>query len=150
MTPSRRRAASLLVSFFAGFLFAAGLTLSGMTQPDKVIGFLDVKEMLIGRFPGLWDPTVGLMLLGALAISLIGFSVTPYASVRPWFTRAFMVSKRETVDGRLVSGAVVFGIGWGISGYCPGPALASLLTGHLDVAIFVLAMLPGMWLARKI
>ncbi len=150
MTPGSRSNAELAISFVAGFIFAAGLTLSGMTQPDKVIGLLDVKELFVGTFPGLWDPSVGLALLGALMISLIGFSATPYASARPWFTPAFVLPVRDLVDGRLVSGAVIFGVGWGLSGYCPGPALASLLTGHIDVAIFVLAMLPGMWLARKI
>ena len=121
-----------------------------MTQPDKVIGFLDLKEMFIGAFPGTWDPTLGIVMAGAVMITLIGFAATPYASVRPWFTARFVLPRRQTVDGRLVVGAVIFGIGWGLSGYCPGPALATLLTGQIDVAIFVLAMLPGMWLARKI
>lgn len=124
--------------------------MSGMTQPDKVIGFLDVQAMFVGAFPGVWDPSLGLVMLGAVMVALIAFSVTPYASVRPWFAASFVLPTRESMDGRLVSGAVIFGIGWGLSGYCPGPVLASLLTGHIDVAIFVLAMLPGMWLARKI
>ncbi len=144
------RGAELLISFVAGFIFAAGLTLSGMTQPDKVIGFLDVKEMFIGTFPGLWDPSLGFVMAGAVLITLIGFAATPYASIKPWFSSAFVLPTREVVDVRLVAGAVIFGMGWGLSGYCPGPALASLLTGQLDVAVFVLAMLPGMWLARKI
>ncbi len=149
-TKSRRPAAELLISFVAGLIFAAGLTMSGMTQPDKVIGFLDVKEMFAGPFPGKWDPTLGIVMAGAVMIALIGFAATPYASVRPWFTARFLLPKRQTVDGRLVTGAVIFGVGWGLSGYCPGPALATLLTGQIDIAIFVLAMLPGMWLARKI
>ena len=149
-TKSHRPAAELLISFVAGLIFAAGLTMSGMTQPDKVIGFLDVKEMFVGPFPGKWDPTLGIVMAGAVMIALIGFSATPYASVRPWFTARFVLPKRQTVDGRLIAGAVIFGVGWGLSGYCPGPALATLLTGQIDVAIFVLAMLPGMWLARKI
>lgn len=145
-----RHAGELLVSLAAGFVFAAGLTLSGMTQPDKVIGFLNVKELFVGAFPGQWDASVGLVMLGAVMISVIGFAATPYASVRPWFARTFVISRRNAVDGRLLSGAIIFGIGWGLSGYCPGPALAALLTGHIDTAIFVMAMLPGMWLARKI
>ena len=149
-TTSHPPVAELLLSFVAGLVFAAGLTLSGMTQPDKVIGFLDLKEMFIGTFPGTWDPTLGIVMAGAVMITLIGFAATPYASVRPWFTARFVLPRRQTVDGRLVVGAVIFGIGWGLSGYCPGPALATLLTGQIDVAIFVLAMLPGMWLARKI
>ncbi len=149
-TFANRHNAELLISFAAGFIFAAGLTMSGMTQPDKVIGFLDIKEMFVGEFPGLWDPTLGIVMAGAVMISLIGFAATPYASMRPWFTERFILSTRNVVDGRLLAGAVIFGIGWGLSGYCPGPALATLLTGQIDIAIFVLAMLPGMWLARKI
>lgn len=145
-----RHSAELLISFFAGFVFSAGLTVSGMTQPDKVIGFLDIKEMFVGEFPGLWDPALGIVMFGAVLISLIGFAATPYASIRPWFTDRFTLPRREIVDGRLIAGAMIFGIGWGLSGYCPGPALATLLTGQIDIAIFVLSMLPGMWLARKI
>jgi uncharacterized membrane protein YedE/YeeE len=145
-----RHTAELVISFFAGFVFSAGLTLSGMTQPDKVIGFLDIKELFVGEFPGLWDPSLGIVMFGAVLISLIGFATTPYASIRPWFTERFTLPTRKMVDGRLIAGAIIFGIGWGLSGYCPGPALATLLTGQIDIAIFVLAMLPGMWLARKI
>ena len=144
-----RNTAELLISFAAGFIFSAGLTMSGMTQPEKVIGFLDVKEMFVGEFPGLWDPTLGIVMLGAVMISLIGFAATPYASIRPWFTDRFTLPTRKMVDGRLVVGAVIFGVGWGLSGYCPGPVIATLLTGQIEIAIFVLAMLPGMWLARK-
>lgn len=149
-TGTRRSAAELLISFVAGLIFAAGLTMSGMTQPDKIIGFLNLREMFVGEFPGTWDPTLGIVMTGAVMIALMGFTATPYASVRPWFTTRFMLPQRERVDGRLIAGALIFGVGWGLSGYCPGPALATLLTGQIDVAIFVLAMLPGMWLARKI
>ena len=145
-----RNTAELMVSFVAGFIFAAGLTMSGMTQPSRVIGFLDIQQMFVGKFPGLWDPTLGIVMFGAVMIALIGFAATPYASVRPWFTDRFILPTRRIVDERLIAGAVIFGIGWGLSGYCPGPALATLMTGQIDVAIFVLAMLPGMWLARKI
>lgn len=145
-----RGRAELLVSLLAGFIFSAGLVMSGMTQPDKVIGFLDIQGLFAGPFPGLWDPTLGLVMLGAVMVSLIAFSATPYASARPWFTCSFVLPTRENVTARLVLGAVFFGVGWGLSGYCPGPALASLLTGQVDTAIFVMAMLPGMWLARKI
>lgn len=147
---ANRRSAELVISFIAGFVFSAGLTLSGMTQPAKVIGFLDIKEMFVGPFPGEWDPSLGFVMLGAVMIALVGFAATPYASVRPWFTNRFMLPARGDVDGRLIVGAIIFGVGWGLSGYCPGPVIANLLTGQIDVAIFVLAMLPGMWLARKI
>ena len=144
------RAAELLIAFAAGLIFAAGLTLSGMTQPDKVIAMLDLKELLVGPFPGQWDGTLLFVALGAVLIALLGYTLTPRASVRPWFTRAFVLSSGGRSDGRLIAGAVVFGVGWGMSGYSPATALASLLTGQLDTVIFVLAMLPGMWLARKL
>jgi len=144
------KASVLLIAFLAGCIFAAGLTLSGMTLPAKVIAFLDIKEMFIGEFPGNWDPALLFVVLGALAIALLGFALTPYASIRPWFGTDFVLSTRRRVDGRLIAGALVFGIGWGLSGYSPATALASLLTGQIDTVVFVLAMLPGMWLAGKL
>lgn len=142
--------AVLVISFISGVIFAAGLTLSGMTEPEKVIGFLDLKEMFVGPFPGRWDASLLFVVLGALAVALLGYALTPYASVKPWFAREFVLSSRRGVDVRLIIGAMVFGVGWGLSGYSPATALASLLTGQIDTAIFVLAMLPGMWLAGKI
>lgn len=146
----RSRLSALLIAFLSGCIFAAGLTLSGMTQPEKVIAFLDIPSAFHGNFPGHWDPSLGLVVLGALAVALLGFALTPYASVRPWFNRSFMLSNRRRIDGRLIGGAVVFGLGWGMSGYSPSTALASLLTGQVDTVVFVLAMLPGMWLAGKL
>jgi len=143
-------AAVLLISFVSGVIFAAGLTLSGMTEPRKVIGFLDLKEMFAGPFPGQWDASLLFVVLGAVAVALLGYALTPYASVKPWFAREFVLSSRRGIDTRLIAGALVFGVGWGLSGYSPATALASLLTGQIDTAIFVLAMLPGMWLAGKI
>jgi len=143
-------AAELLIAFAAGLIFAAGLTLSGMTQPERVIAMLDLKELLVGAFPGQWDGTLLFVALGAVLVALLGYTLTPRASVRPWFTSSFVLSDGGRSDGRLVAGAVVFGVGWGISGYSPATALASLLTGQLDTVVFVLAMLPGMWLARKL
>ncbi len=140
-------APALLIAFVAGCIFAAGLTLSGMTQPEKVIAFLDIKEMFIGDFPGNWDASLLFVVLGALAVALLGFALTPYASIRPWFTTAFRLSSRRRIDGRLIAGAILFGIGWGLGGYSPATALASLLTGQIDTVVFVLAMLPGLWVA---
>jgi len=153
LNPRRRAvgaAARLIVAFAAGLVFAAGLTLSGMTQPDKVMAFLDIKEMFVGTFPGRWDASLLFVVLGALAIALLGYSLTPRASLKPWFARAFVLSTRRGIDTRLIAGAVVFGIGWGLSGYSPATALASLLTGQIDTVMFVLAMLPGMWVAGKL
>ncbi len=149
-TKPRSRALAVLIAFVAGVIFSAGLTLSGMTQPEKVIAFLDLKEMFVGSFPGQWDASLLFVVIGALAVALLAFTLTPYASVRPWFTSAFVLSNRNRIDGRLIAGALVFGIGWGLSGYSPATALASLMTGQIDTVMFVLAMLPGMWLAGKL
>lgn len=149
-TPPLRAGGELLVSLFAGFVFAAGLVMSGMTQPSKVLAFLDVKEMAAGPFPGNWDPSLAFVMGGAVMVTLVAFFATPRASVRPWFGRAFVLPRREMIDLRLVLGAIFFGVGWGLSGYCPGPAMATLLIGQMDTVIFVMAMLPGMWLARKV
>lgn len=143
------RTSAFLIAFAAGCIFAAGLILSGMTQPEKVIAFLDIQGMFVGGFPGHWDASLLFVVIGALAVALLGFALTPYASIRPWFAAEFMLSTRRRVDGRLIAGAMVFGIGWGLSGYSPATALASLLTGQIDTVAFVLAMLPGMWLAGK-
>jgi len=145
-----RSGAELVISFLAGFIFSAGLVMSGLTQPEKVIGFLDIQQMFAGAFPGRWDASLGVVIGGAVVVTLVGFALTPYASARPWFGRSFSLPRHERIDARLVLGAVIFGLGWGLSGYCPGPALASLLTGQIDTVIFVMAMLPGMWLARKL
>lgn len=149
-TPPLRAGAELLVSLFAGFVFAAGLVMAGMTQPAKVLAFLDVKEMAAGPFPGQWDPSLAFVMGGAVLVTLVAFFATPRASLRPWFTRSFVLPRRDSIDLRLVLGAIFFGVGWGLSGYCPGPAMATLLIGQMDTVIFVMAMLPGMWLARKI
>jgi uncharacterized protein len=149
-TPPLRAGGELLVSLFAGFVFAAGLVMSGMTQPSKVLAFLDVKEMAVGPFPGNWDASLAFVMGGAVMVTLVAFFATPRASVRPWFGRSFVLPRRERIDLRLVLGAIFFGIGWGLSGYCPGPAMATLLIGQMDTVIFVMAMLPGMWLARKV
>lgn len=140
----------LWLAAVAGVVFAAGLTLGGMTDPRRVLAFLDMRAMFEGDFPGRWDPTLGLVLLGAVSVSLLAFWLTPSYAKKPWFTAEFMLPRKMPVDTRLIAGAILFGIGWGIIGYCPGPALATLFTGDFDVALFVLAMLPGMYLGRKI
>ena len=95
---SAKRSAELVISFVAGLIFAAGLVLSGMTQPEKIIGFLDIKEMFVGAFPGQWNYTLGIVMAGAVAISLLAFSLTPYASIRPWFAANFVWPRRAGVD----------------------------------------------------
>jgi uncharacterized protein len=145
-----------LLSFAAGLLFALGLVLSGMTQPAKVLGFLNVMGLQQGiswqAAPGYWDPSLALVMGGALMVTLLAFAITPkltHPHGKPWFEDAFHLPTRSDIDGKLVAGGVLFGIGWGLAGYCPGPALASLLVGGVDVLAFCAAMLAGMWGAKK-
>lgn len=132
------------VALVAGVIFAAGLTLGGMTDPRKVQGFLDIG----GVFSGRWDPSLAFVMGGALLVSLIAFATVKTREM-PWASAKFTLPARRDVDIRLVLGAVLFGIGWGIAGFCPGPAFASLLSGGAGVLYFVAAMLVGMLVAKK-
>ena len=126
-----------LTSFAAGLLFGMGLLLSGMANPAKVIGFLDVA--------GAWDPSLALVMAGAIATALVPFTWAKRRERSLLDAPMRLPSKRE-LDGRLIGGSLVFGIGWGVAGICPGPAIAVLLSGHWQVVLFVLAMLGGMLL----
>ena len=152
--PATSLVASLLLALAAGLLFALGLVLSGMAQPAKVIGFLNLAGLAQGEFPGAWDPSLAFVMGGAVMVMLLAFRITPARASqpqrRPWFSSRFEWPQQERIDAPLLQGAVIFGVGWGLSGYCPGPALATVLTGQIDTAIFVMAMLPGMYLARKV
>jgi uncharacterized protein len=132
------------VALVAGLIFAAGLTLGGMTDPKKVLGFLDVGGLGAGR----WDPTLAFVMGGALLVSLIAFAMIKTRQA-PWVASRFDLPARRDIDARLVIGAVLFGAGWGIAGYCPGPALASVLFGGADILFFVAAMAIGMIVAKK-
>ncbi len=132
------------IALVAGLIFAAGLTLGGMTDPRKVQGFLDVG----GIFAGRWDASLAFVMGGALLVSLAVFA-TVKTKETPWANAKFELPARRDIDARLVVGAALFGTGWGIAGYCPGPAFASLLTGGADVLWFVAAMLVGMVVAKK-
>ncbi len=125
----------LLACFLIGGLFGAGLAISGMMNPAKVIGFLDLA--------GDWDPTLAVVMAAALAISAAGYAVQRRRA-RPLLAGAFRIPPAGVVDARLVAGAVLFGVGWGIAGFCPGPAIAALSTGRWDVALFVVSMAAGM------
>ena len=126
-----------LTSFAAGLLFGLGLLLSGMANPAKVIGFLDGA--------GAWDPSLALVMVGAIATALVPFTWAKRRERSLLDAPMRLPSKRE-LDGRLIGGSLVFGIGWGVAGICPGPAIAVLLSGHWQVVLFVLAMLGGMLL----
>ncbi len=125
----------LLVALVSGLLFGLGLTVSGMINPAKVLGFLD--------FAGHWDPSLALVMLAAIPVAALGFAVGRGRRL-PLYAPAFSMPAKSQVDVRLVSGAVMFGIGWGLAGFCPGPALASIGFGGWRVLVFVAAMLAGM------
>ena len=128
-----------LASFLVGLMFGVGLTVSEMINPEKVIGFLD--------FTGDWDPTLAFVMAAALAVATLGFALARRRR-EPYLGGAFQISPRRDLDTRLIGGAIVFGLGWGMAGFCPGPAIAALATGQLPVLAFVAAMLAGMWLHR--
>ena len=130
-----------LVAFVAGLLFAAGLGCAGMTQPGKVIGFLDVT--------GAWDPSLALVMMGAIGVH--GFVLLrTKARTRPLLSGHFDGPTSRTIDRDLVLGAALFGLGWGASGFCPGPALVSLVTLSPGVWAFVGAMIVGIALTHTV
>ena len=122
-------------ALIAGILFGLGLTLSGMSDPAKVLGFLNIA--------GDWVPDLIFVMGGAVVVTLI-FTPLVVKRARPLLADSFSLPTTKTLDKRLVSGAVLFGVGWGLSGYCPGPAVVSLLYGYESTIVFCLAMLAGM------
>lgn len=127
----------MISAFFSGALFGVGLAISGMANPAKVIGFLDLA--------GDWDPTLIFVMGGALLVALIAFRFVLRRN-QPVLDEGFSLPKRTDVDGRLLGGASLFGVGWGLSGFCPGPAVVALTTGLPAVFAFFAAMLAGMGL----
>jgi hypothetical protein len=124
-----------------GMLFGVGLTISGMVRPLKVVGFLDVA--------GAWDPTLGIVMGGALAVTALAFPRI-LRRAGPLWADAFSLPTRRDLDTRLVAGSALFGVGWGLGGFCPGPALASLALGASEAWIFAAAMAAGMLLHRLV
>lgn len=148
LSPSPHRAGRLGLAFSAGLVFAAGLVLSGMTQPLKVLGFLDITAVTQGPFPGLWDPTLAFVMGGAVCVTLLAFAWTQRMTQTPVFANAFHAPAVSQIDWPLVGGAALFGVGWGLAGYCPGPALAAALLS-VDALIFTAAMLVGMLICKS-
>ena len=129
-----------LFGFVSGLVFGIGLILAGMTEPLKVKGFLDLA--------GAWDPSLALVMGGAIALGAVAFARAGRRD-RSWTGALIEIPANSTVDRRLVTGGVLFGIGWGIAGFCPGPALVALGSGVGSAGIFVAAMLVGMVLHDK-
>ncbi len=134
----------IAIALVSGIIFGLGLSLSQMINPNKVIGFLDVF--------GNWDPSLAFVMIGALVVTFISFKFI-LKRHEPLFEEAFHVSKRNQIDKALLAGAALFGIGWGLSGYCPGPAVASLGLGTSESIVMVASIYTGFfsqnWLSNK-
>jgi len=130
-----------LLAFLAGLLFGFGLLLSGMANPAKVLAFLDLA--------GPWDPSLALVMVGAIATALPAFQLARRRD-RSLLGAPMQLPARRSLDRRLVAGSLVFGVGWGLAGFCPGPALTVLLTGHGKVLVFVAFLLLGMGLFERL
>lgn len=124
-----------LSEFVAGLIFGLGLIISGMTDPSKVIGFLDVA--------GSWDPSLAFVMGGAILVGAIAFAIAKKRT-KDFFGGAMQLPSSTNIDRRLVGGSLMFGAGWGLAGFCPGPALVSLAAGVPKAVVFVAAMLLGM------
>jgi len=128
---------SALIAFASGLIFGIGLIASGMTDPAKIQNFLDLA--------GAWDPSLVLVMGGAIAVAVVGFTVARRRT-RSWTGEAMELPDLQAIDRRLVGGGVLFGIGWGLAGFCPGPALVAASSGFGAALVFVLAMGAGMML----
>ena len=126
----------IAAALLAGLLFGLGLALSGMLDPVRVQGFLDVT--------GAWDPSLAFVLGGAVGVSALGSLLARHVR-HPLLAAAFDIPSSRQIDARLLGGAALFGIGWGLAGFCPGPALAALSLGLPKAFVFAAAMLLGMW-----
>jgi hypothetical protein len=129
-----------LFALLSGLVFGLGLILSGMADPAKVLNFLDVF--------GTWDPSLAFVMGGAVAVTAPGFALLTRNRRTPFFDTKFRIPTRNDLDPKLLTGAAIFGIGWGLGGFCPGPALTALPIAATGTLIFVPFMLIGMWLAR--
>ena len=134
---TRRRILSLSLAGLAGAIFGAGLLISGMTQPAKVIGFLDPTRG--------WDPSLAFVMAGAATVYALLFRWIQRRRSRPWLDVRFHLPTRRDLDRPLVVGAALFGIGWGLGGLCPGPGIVAAASGSIAGLAFVAAMLAGMF-----
>lgn len=124
-----------LSEFLIGLVFGTGLILSGMSNPAKVIGFLDIS--------GLWDPSLAFVMGGAVLVALIAFRIARQRT-QAFFGDALKLPTATQLDKRLIVGSLLFGVGWGLAGFCPGPAIVSLGAGYTQALVFVVAMIAGM------
>ncbi len=132
---------AIFSALLSGLVFGTGLVISGMSNPAKVLNFLDVA--------GTWDPSLAFVMAGAVLLTSIGYRLVLKLPA-PRFSASFVVPTRRDIDTPLVAGAAIFGLGWGLGGFCPGPAWTALPLGDAGTLAFVPAMLAGMWLAKTI
>ncbi len=136
-TPAVKTAAG----YIAGLLFGLGLAISGMTDPARVLGFLDIA--------GAWDPTLMFVLGAAVGATFVGYRLV-FARGTPLFSAKFQLPTKQELDAKLLGGAALFGVGWGLSGYCPGPAIASMGGLTLPLLALLAAMVLGWFIAQRI
>lgn len=127
--------------YFVGLIFGLGISISGMANPAKVLNFFDVA--------GTWDPSLAFVMGGALAVTTLGYRVV-LRRPAPWLADRFQLPTRRDLDLPLIGGSALFGVGWGIAGFCPGGALPALGTGRLEVVAFLCALIAGIVFARAL
>lgn len=126
---------SIIVALVSGTLFGIGLDIGGMTNPANIIGFLDVA--------GNWNPSLIFVMVGAIVVTFTGYRLA-FRQGKPIWAASFQIPTKEDFDGRLLGGSALFGIGWGLAGYCPGPAFSALTLNNSGIFVFVIVMLVGM------
>lgn len=131
----------VIFAFLCGLIFGVGLLISGMANPEKVLGFLDLSQP--------WDPSLAFVIIGAIAVGIVGFALVK-GKKRAFCGVPILLPANNTIDRTLVVGAILFGLGWGLAGICPGPALVLLGAGVGKGLLFILAMLVGMWLVNRV
>ncbi|MCU6677060.1 DUF6691 family protein [Leclercia tamurae] len=131
----------VIMAFLCGLIFGAGLLISGLANPEKVLGFLDLSQA--------WDPSLAFVMIGAIAVGIIGFALVKGRKTA-FCGAPILLPENNTVDRTLVGGAILFGLGWGLAGICPGPSLILLGAGIGKGLLFVLSMLAGMWIVTRV
>lgn len=131
----------VIFAFLCGLIFGVGLLISGMANPEKVLGFLDLSQP--------WDPSLAFVMIGAIAVGIVGFALVK-GKKRAFCGVPIILPANNAIDRTLVVGAILFGLGWGLAGICPGPALVLLGAGVGKGLLFILAMLVGMWLVNRV
>lgn len=126
-----------IAAFFCGFLFGCGLTISNMIDANKILNFLD--------FTGNWDPSLAFVMISAVIVAWVGYKLVSYFT-KPVFAEKFFASEKKSIDIRLILGSALFGIGWGLAGYCPGPAITALGLGITDATYFLVGMVTSLFI----